>query len=99
MYSVSGKIGQKNQSLKSAVDFYTVEGGLKFPINKNLNGKVGYQYRQAFASNVDDLQKGYRAALDYSVNKTYAVGVKYDLMEDSKGVKTDRWGIAVSKRF
>lgn len=96
---VSGKLGQKNVSLQSATNFYQVEAGVKYAVSPVLTAKVGYVYRDAFNDRVDDLQKGVKLGMDYALTKNLSLGAKYDLVEDSRGVKTDRFGVSVSKRF
>jgi len=99
MFYVSAKVGEKFQSGSDSTSFWVVEPGVKFKLSENLGAKVGYSYRQAFSKTVDDDLKGVRLALDYKLTKEYGIGLKYDLMEDSAGIKTDRYGITISKRF
>lgn len=99
MVYLTAKVGEKFQSGSDSTSFWVVEPGIKFKLTENLGAKVGYSYRQAFSSTVDDDQKGLRLGIDYKLTKEYGIGLKYDLMEDSTGTKTNRYGIALSKRF
>lgn len=99
MFYLTAKAGEKYNSGTANTSFWVVEPGVKFKLTENLGAKVGYMYREAFSKTVDDDLKGLRLALDYGLTKEYGIGLKYDLVEDSTGTKTNRYGVALSKRF
>lgn len=78
--------------------FYQIEAGVTVPVTDGVRFRAGYRYRDAWDS-TDDLQQGWVTAVAYRINKTYTLVGKYDLLKNSAGTDTQRFGIAVAKSF
>lgn len=72
-----GAVGERFTSTGND-SYYAIEPGVKYAINPALTAKVGYRYRDAFNSANNDLTRTWRFGAEYSLNKTYSVGLGYD---------------------
>jgi outer membrane usher protein FimD/PapC len=99
MFYLSAKVGEKFVSGNDSTSFWVLEPGIKFAVTDRLDAKIGYSYREAFSKTVDDDQTGVKTSLNYVLTKDLGVSVKYNLLEDSQGVKQDQYGISLVKKF
>jgi hypothetical protein len=101
---VAGPIGvytrvATGQKFTSTTNFgyYSVEPGVTAALGGGFNAKVGYRFREAFATGDNDTTRTWRAGVTYDLTKKDTIGVRYDQMRGD--AKQNIWAVNYTRGF